>query len=136
MKKYLKYKNFIPIEFINKKEYQDRKSNRFGISLLILLNLLLIPINLDNIFYRNEINKDENMVSEPQYNYSDIYKWLPLGDLSLKNININNGIAEVIAKDSNVLKDIEEKGFVIQKIKVEGDNIVVTLKGDIIYEEE
>lgn len=50
MKKYLKYKNFIPLDFIEKKKNKENKGNKRGFQVLILVNLILISINLQFIF--------------------------------------------------------------------------------------
>ena len=50
MKKYLKYKNFIPLDFIEKKKIKENKENKRGFQVLILVNLILITINLQFIF--------------------------------------------------------------------------------------
>ena len=47
MKKYLKYKNFIPLDFIEKKKNKENKGNKRGFQVLILVNLILINVNQD-----------------------------------------------------------------------------------------
>ena len=54
MKKYLKYKNFIPLDFIEKKKNKENKGNKRGFQVLILVNLILISINLQFIFNKKE----------------------------------------------------------------------------------
>ena len=38
MKKYLKYKNFIPLDFIEKKKNKKNKKNKIGFKVFILVN--------------------------------------------------------------------------------------------------
>ena len=61
MKKYLKYKNFIPLDFIEKKKNKENKGNKRGFQVLILVNLILISINLQFIF-----NKKKRKLYLPQ----------------------------------------------------------------------
>ncbi|MBP1868434.1 hypothetical protein J2Z25_001842, partial [Clostridium tertium] len=43
MKKYLRNKNFIPNEFIERLDLNENKKNNQLISILILLNIIIIP---------------------------------------------------------------------------------------------
>ncbi len=38
MKKYLRYKNFLPLDYIEKKKLKESKENKKGYQALILLN--------------------------------------------------------------------------------------------------
>ena len=42
MKKYLRYKDFLPLEFVEKKKLKESKENRRGYQVLILLNIILL----------------------------------------------------------------------------------------------
>lgn len=136
MKKYLKYKDFIPIDFINKKQIEERRGNKIGVFLLVILNFFLLPINIDNIFY-NEEEVDLNPYLESMsYNYSDIHKWLTLSDISAKSIKVDGEVAELVLTDSSILENIEEKGFSVKKVRIEDDNIIVNLEGNKLYDEK
>lgn len=133
MAKYSKYKNFIPIDFVNKKNLEEKKGNKLGVYALIILNFFLLPINIDNLFYNVEPKYN---VEEFSYNYSDIYKWLRLSNISAESIRVNDEVGELVFTDINAIKDIEKNGFLVQKLRVEDDNIIVSLKGDRVYEEK
>lgn len=134
MKKYLKYRNFIPLDFINKKSKEEKSSDRVGVIALLILNFALLPINFENLFYDKE-KETFNFIEEDRYSYFEVCNWLELKDLSIEHIRVCDGLAEVIIKDKSTLKEIEDKGFLVKKIKIEDGNIIVNLKGDIIYEE-
>lgn len=133
MVRYSKYKKFIPINFVNKKYLEEKKGNKLGVYALIILNFFLLPINIDNLFYNVE---PKYSVEEFSYNYSDIYKWLRLRNISAESIRVNNEVGELVFTDINEIKDIEKNGFLVQKLRVEDDNIIVSLKGDRVYEEK
>lgn len=133
MARYSKYKKFIPINFVNKKYLEEKKGNKLGVYALIILNFFLLPINIDNLFYNVE---PKYSVEEFSYNYSDIYKWLRLRNISAESIRVNNEVGELVFTDINEIKDIEKNGFLVQKLRVEDDNIIVSLKGDRVYEEK
>ena len=49
MKKYLKYKEFIPKEFVEKKQLQEKEESKRIYKVLILINLILLLFNMDSI---------------------------------------------------------------------------------------
>ena len=57
MKKYLKYKDFIPIEFVEKKQFKEREENRRGYKIILLLNIILLLFNMDNISKKSDGNE-------------------------------------------------------------------------------
>lgn len=136
MIRYSKYKNFIPIDFVNKKYLEEQKGNKLGVYALIILNFFLLPINIDNLFYNVEVVEPKYSVEEFSYKYSDIYKWLRLSSISAESIRVNDEVGELVFTDINAIKEIEENGFLVQKVRVEDDNIIVSLKGDRVYEEK
>jgi hypothetical protein len=136
MIRYSKYKNFIPIDFVNKKYLERQKGNKLGVYALVLLNFFLLPINIDNLFYHVEVVESKYNVEEFSYNYLDICKWLRLSNISPESIRVNDEVGEVVFTDINAIKDIEKNGFLIKKLRVEDDNIIVNLKGDRVYEEK
>lgn len=136
MTRYSKYKNFIPLDFIDKKRVGEQKSNRLGIYTLVILNFVMLPINIENLFYNVEVVEPKSYAEEANYNYSDIYKWFTLNDISVESITVYDDVGEVILSDSNYLKDIDENGFLVKKVRIEDNNVIVTLRGDRTYEEK
>ena len=55
MKKYLKYKNFIPLDFIEKKKNKENKGNKRGFQVLILVNLILISIIVLSVVFASSL---------------------------------------------------------------------------------
>ena len=62
MKKYLKYKIFIPKEFVEKKQLKESKENRRGYKILLLLNIILLVFNMESISKRTD---DIEYIPEP-----------------------------------------------------------------------
>ena len=78
MKNYLKYKNFIPKEFIDRKENKEKEKNKRGYKILIVINIVLFYFNIGKLGVKEEINTN---AIEPVKNYieiEEIIKWLNL----------------------------------------------------------
>ena len=105
MKKYLKYKNFIPLDFIEKKKNKENKGNKRGFQVLILVNLILISINLQFIFNKKEEEVIITSEKEGSYlNKEEIYKWLNLYDNKMVELNVENNDGSIIY---NIDEDID-----------------------------
>lgn len=115
MKKYLKNKNFIPNDFIDKVNVDENKKNNKLISILIILNIIIIPNSLDKVFYSKDKIKESNDQSENNLyiekgiKKENIEYWINNIYPGIVNMNIqnNNGIIQVKSKES-VFK-IEER---------------------------
>lgn len=115
MKKYLKNKNFIPNDFIDKVNVDENKKNNKLISILIILNIMIIPNSLDKVFYSKDKIKESNdqiennLYIEKGIKKENIEYWINNIYLGIVNMNIqnNNGIIQVKSKES-VFK-IEER---------------------------
>ena len=51
MKNYLKYKNFIPKEFIDRKENKEKEKNKRGYKILIVINIVLFYFNIVKLYF-------------------------------------------------------------------------------------
>ena len=60
MKKYLRNKNFIPNEFIERLDLNENKKNNQLISILILLNIIIIPTSVNKILQNKEYEEVYN----------------------------------------------------------------------------
>lgn len=115
MKKYLKNKNFIPNDFIDKVNVDENKKNNKLISILIILNIIIIPNSLDKVFYSKDKIKESNdqiennLYIEKGIKKENIEYWINNIYPGIVNMNIqnNNGIIQVKSKES-VFK-IEER---------------------------
>ena len=110
MKKYLKYKNFIPLDFIEKKKNKENKGNKRGFQVLILVNLILISFN----------KKEEEVIitSEKEDSYlnkEEIYKWLNLYDNKMVELNVENNDGSIIYNIDEDIDYLEKKGLTISK---------------------
>ncbi|AOR23921.1 hypothetical protein [Clostridium taeniosporum] len=128
MKKYIKNKNFIPKKFYNiqfKKEINNIKRIEF---LFLILNLILLPITLKNIYdyrenkYRsiNYIN-NEYKVEEMGINFNDIVCWINNIFLDeVENASIDKNGGEIKINNINALKKINDS---INIKNINNDNV-------------
>ena len=109
MKKYLKYKNFIPLDFIEKKKNKENKGNKRGFQVLILVNLILI-------FNKKEEEVIITSEKEDSYlNKEEIYKWLNLYDNKMVELNVENNDGSIIYNIDEDIDYLEKKGLTISK---------------------
>lgn len=118
MKKYIKNKNFVPIEFYNlkvKKELESINKMKF---LFIILNFILLPVTVKNLYlYReNKANCIDNLVNyeykvqEKDIAYDNIVNWFDnifLDQVEGAMIDKNSG--EITISNMNVLKKLSDK---------------------------
>ena len=117
MKKYLKYKNFIPLDFIEKKKNKENKGNKRGFQVLILVNLILISINLQFIFNKKEEEVIITSEKEDSYlNKEEIYKWLNLYDNKMVIYNIDEDIDYLEKKGLTISKSSKIDEFKVVKV--------------------
>lgn len=121
MKKFIKYKGFLPPRYVDEKISKNKKNNKKAIWMLVILNFYMLPVNFRNVL--KETN-DEKIVNITYYNENeklieDISKWLEVASLGIDSIEVkeNKGIVSVLNKD--ILCEVENKGYVIIKITQE-----------------
>lgn len=125
MKKYLKYKNFIPMDFVERKQESESKDNKKGYNLLILTNIILLCVNIENIF------KDNNKVQEvikPEKEYienKELFKWINLYDENIINFKVENNRGELTYESNNDIRYLEELGLKINKVTNYENNKIV-----------
>lgn len=130
MKKYLRHKEFIPIDFVEKRNLKDIKGSKKGYEILIFLNILLFIFNLKNVF-----SKDENidLQPEPQKKYiekEEIFRWINLYDKSIINFQVHNDIGEITYSKDRDLKYLEALGVKIKKVTNYDEDKVVKVMYD------
>lgn len=138
MRKYIKYKNFTPIEVINNFEKENYTNNKKLIVLLLILNIICLPrsfkiikeiVNKKNI----EIKESIPVISkvEEDTNKNNLYKIINYinGDTIFIEFKNNNGTIEVSKKDYIFNIEKESRFFIhsINKINEEKFILEVSL---------
>ena len=130
MKNYLKYKNFIPKEFIDRKENKEKEKNKRGYKILIVINIVLFYFNIGKLGVKEENN---TKAIEPVKNYiekEEIIKWLNLYDENSIEFKVINNYAEITYENSQNIKELDNLGARIKKVTKYDDKKVVK----VIYE--
>ena len=125
MKNYLKYKNFIPKEFIDRKENKEKEKNKRGYKILIVINIVLFYFNIGKLGVKEENN---TKAIEPVKNYiekEEIIKWLNLYDENSIEFKVINNYAEITYENSQNIKELDNLGARIKKVTKYDDRKVV-----------
>ncbi|WP_042396719.1 hypothetical protein [Clostridium saudiense] len=127
MKKYLRYKNFLPLDYIEKKKLKESKENKKGYQALILLNLILLSFNLKPLF-KEEIKTNNNYEIDDSYiKPEEVSKWLGLYDNKIVELHVENNEADITYNIDEDISYLEERGIVIKKITNKDDLKVVKI---------
>ena len=130
MKKYLKYKDFIPKEFVEKKQLKESEENRRGYKILLLLNIILLLFNIESI---SKTTDDNEYIPEPKQTYiekEEIFKWINLYDEDSIDFKIINDVAEITYEKNKDIKKLEDLGVQVKKVTNYDDKKVVK----VVYE--
>lgn len=130
MKKYLKYKDFIPKEFIEKKQLKESEENRRGYKIVVLLNIILLVFNMESI---SKEKNDKKYIPEPKRMYiekEEIFKWIDLYDGDSIEFRVIDNVAEITYEKNKDINEIEDLGAQIKKVTSYDDTKVVK----VIYE--
>lgn len=125
MKKYLKYKDFISKEFVEKKQLKESKENRRGYKILLLLNIILLLFNMENISKKSDNNE---YISEPKQMYiekEEIFKWLNLYEEDSIEFKVVDNVAEITYEKNKNINEVEKLGAQIKKVTSYDDTKVV-----------
>jgi len=123
MKKYLRNKNFIPNEFIEKLDLNENKKNNQLISILILLNIIIIPTSVNKIlqnkeyeevYNNNNNNLESNLNIEEGIKKENIEEWINNITPNILYMNIQNNNGSVKVKNKEEVFKIEKS----DKIKI------------------
>ena len=106
MKKYLKYKEFIPKDFIEKKQLKESEENRRGYKILILLNIILLFFNIDSISKTTDIDEYTTDLKEVYIEKEEIFKWINLYDEDSIEFKVLNDVAEITYEKNKDIKII------------------------------
>lgn len=127
MKIYVKNKNFIPIDYIDKVNNKAQENNSKLIMILLIINIFIIPnsiIRVKNILDNNKPIPVVNIVNENKdINKENIKKILNLISNNINNIKIqnNNGIVEFNSLEE-VYKLENDKIFNVNSLKFNSEN--------------
>lgn len=95
MKKYLKYKDFIPKEFIEKKQLKESEENRRRYKILLLLNMILLLLNIENISKKSDDNEYIPKTKQVYIENEEIFKWINLYDKDSIEFRVIDNVAEI-----------------------------------------
>ena len=127
MKKYLRYKNFLPLDYIEKKKLKESKETKKGYQALILLNLILLSFNLKPLF-KEEIKTNNNYeINDSYIKPEEVSKWLGLYDNKIVELHVENNEADITYNIDEDISYLEERGIVIKKITNKDDLKVVKI---------
>lgn len=130
MKKYLKYKYFIPKEFIEKKQLKENEENKKGYKLLVCINIILLFFNIEVIFNKRESYESVPEVQGKYIEKDEIIKWINLYDEESIGFKVINNFAEITYEKNKDVQEIESLGVKIKKITNNDDKKVVK----VVYE--
>lgn len=123
MKKYLRNKNFIPNGFIERLDLNENKKNNQLISILILLNIIIIPTSVNKIlqnkeyeevYNNNNNNLESNLNIEERIKKENIEEWINNITPNILYMNIQNNNGSIKVKNKEEVFKIEEN----DKIKI------------------
>ena len=118
MRRYAKFKGFMPKVYIDKQDKLEKKSNERGITYFLLINIFLIPFNI-NFFINENKSKDNNEIvinREINDNKKEINRWLSLNGNNLHKIEVQDNYAIVELLKFDEIYNIEDEGFKVNKI--------------------
>lgn len=123
MKKYLKNKNFIPKDFIERLNDNSEKKNNKLITLLIVLNIMFFPTTFNKVIInKKEINEEKLKVEKDSNLEKDIKRenlkyWVNSINSNIINMKIQNSSGIIKIKgEEEVFKIEAEEEFKIKSI--------------------
>ncbi|MPL93628.1 hypothetical protein SDC9_39762 [bioreactor metagenome] len=129
MKKYLKNKNFIPKDFIERLNDNSEKKNNKLITLLIVLNIMFFPTTFNKVIInKKEINEEKLKVEKDSNLEKDIKRenlkyWVDSINSNIINMKIQNSSGIIKIKgEEEVFKIEAEEEFKIKSIIKEENN--------------
>jgi hypothetical protein len=129
MKKYLKNKNFIPKDFIERLNDNSEKKNNKLITLLIVLNIMFFPTTFNKVIInKKEINEEKLKLEKDSNLEKDIKRenlkyWVNSINSNIINMKIQNSSGIIKIKgEEEVFKIEAEEEFKIKSIIKEENN--------------
>ena len=125
MKKYLKYKEFIPKEFVEKKQLQEKEESKRIYKVLILINLILLLFNMDSISKEEKNEKTTTEITEKFIEKEEIFKWINLYNEDSIDFKVTDNFAEITYEKNKNINNLEKLGVKINKVTSYDDKKVV-----------
>ncbi|MCI9304138.1 hypothetical protein [Clostridium sp.] len=125
MKKYLKYKEFIPKEFVEKKQLQEKEESKRIYKVLILINLILLLFNMDSISKEEKNEKTTTEITENFIEKEEIFKWINLYNEDSIDFKVTDNFAEITYEKNKNINNLEKLGVKINKVTSYDDKKVV-----------
>lgn len=125
MKKYLKYKEFIPKEFVEKKQLQEKEESKRIYKVLILINLILLLFNMDSISKEEKNEKTTTEITENFIEKEEIFKWISLYNEDSIDFKVTDNFAEITYEKNKNINNLEKLGVKINKVTSYDDKKVV-----------
>lgn len=125
MKKYLKYKEFIPKEFVEKKQLQEKEESKRIYKVLILINLILLLFNMDSISKEEKNEKTTTEITENFIEKEEIFKWISLYNEDNIDFKVTDNFAEITYEKNKNINNLEKLGVKINKVTSYDDKKVV-----------
>lgn len=125
MKKYLKYKEFIPKEFVEKKQLQEKEESKRIYKVLILINLILLLFNMDSISKEEKNEKTTTEITENFIEKEEVFKWINLYNEDSIDFKVTDNFAEITYEKNKNINNLEKLGVKINKVTSYDDKKVV-----------
>lgn len=126
-------KNFIPEKFLKIKAKKEEKSIKRGFIILLLGNLLVLPININNIMQNKNLNEDISLEVTKDKGFFDfkkeVIKWAEILETYSNLGEIKNNSGEMLIKNNKSLEKIKEKTNII-KINNDERGYFIDVVGD------
>lgn len=116
MKIYKRFKNFIPDSFCIRKNKQNDKYKNFLISIFLIVNLILLPVNLKKL--NIETKKDVKSIEMQSYSDRGSFNLITIKNIvselfedEFEEVYINNDCGEILIDNLNDLDMISVSGM-------------------------
>lgn len=114
MKNYLKNKNFIPRSYVNSIENNNTKGNKRGLIYLIIINLLILPITISEIFQNEKDLESEIVVNvEEEVNIELIINWINEIDKDVLDLRVTDSDASMTVKSLEKIYSLEDESSIV-----------------------
>lgn len=106
-------KNFVPEKFLQIKAKKEEQSIKRGLIILLLSNLMILPVNINNIMRNNNLDTDVSLDIVESESFFDAKKevlsWIEILESYSNFGEIKDNTGEMLIKNNKSLEDIKEK---------------------------
>lgn len=127
-------KNFIPEKFLKVKAKKEEKSIKRGLIILLLGNLIILPVNINNIMESKKISKDnislEDFKETEAFDLKrEVVSWAEILEKHSDLGTIKDNSGEILIKNDKSLDKIKDK-VSITKINNDERGYFIDVVGD------